>query len=462
MADFPISRRTVLKGLGVSMALPLLDAMLPKFALGQQAAAQVFPRRMAVSYFPHGVVTREWNITGTGTNFVFSKTLQPLAPFRDDINILSGLTCDKARPHGDGTGDHARAQASFLTGKQARKSTTDIRVGISMDQLCAQRVGDRTRFPSLEIGGEGGRQSGGCDPGDACAYTSNLSWRGESTPAPKETNPRTVFDRLFAGMNPADAAVNRQRRERYNQSILDFVLEDARSLNSHVGINDQRRIDEFMTSVRDIETRIAAFERPLGATPTMERPPDMRVQQGFGPAGGMGGEGGVDYRQHLTLLGDMLATAFQCDITRVATLVHSNEISNRSYRFLGVPEGHHDVSHHMFDREKMRKCQLINLFHVEMFAHLIGRLKSIPEGNGTLLDNCMVLLGSGNGDGALHNHDELPIVLAGKGGGSVTTGRHIRYARNTPICNLYLEMLDRMGVVVDSFGDSTGRLRNLS
>jgi len=448
MADFPISRRTVLKGLGVSMALPLLDAMLPKMAIGQQAAAQLFPRRFAVVYFPHGVLTRDWTIVGTGTNYTFSKLLQPLAPFRDDIMILSGLTCDKARPHGDGTGDHARAQASFLTGKQARKSTSDINVGISADQMVAQRIGDRTRFPSLEIGCEGGRQSGGCDPGYSCAYTSNMSWRSATTPAPKETNPRAVFDRLFAGMNPNEATANRQRRERYNQSILDFVLEDARSLNNNVGLNDQRRV--------------AAFSQVQGGALSMERPDDMRVQQGFGPAGGMGGEGGIDYQMHIRTMADLMTVAFQTDVTRVCTFVLSNEISNRSYRFIGVPEGHHDISHHGFDREKMKKVAKINLFHVEQYAYLLGRMKSITEGNGTMLDNSMVLYGSGNGDGALHNHDELPIVLAGKAGGAVTPGRHLRYARNTPICNLYLEMMDRMDVQCDSFGDSTGRLRNLS
>src|SRR3954466_639070 len=224
MTNRSLSRRTLLKGLGVSMALPVLEAMAPGSALAQPPA-QAFPRRMAFCYVPNGVLTRDWNVTGAGTNFTLSRTLQPLAEFRRDILVLSGLTCDKARPHGDGTGDHARAQASFLTGRQARKSVTDIRVGISVDQLCAQRVGERTRFSSLEIGCEGGRQSGGCDPGYACAYTSNLSWRGESTPNPKETNPRSVFDRLFGSNNAGDARANQQRRQRYNQSILDFVLE---------------------------------------------------------------------------------------------------------------------------------------------------------------------------------------------------------------------------------------------
>jgi len=459
MRDLPISRRALLKGLGVSMALPFLEGMLPKLAYGQsQALAQAFPRRMGVIYFPMGVNTPEWTVNSIGRNFALSKIQQPLAPYRDDILVLSGLTCDKARPHGSGTGDHARAQASFLTGKIARKSTTDIFVGQSMDQLCADRIGNRTRFPSLEIGAEGGRQSGGCDPGYACAYASNVSWRGPSTPAPKETNPRAIFDRLFASSNPSEVVANRQRRERYNQSILDFVLDDARALNNQVGLRDQQRVDEYLNSVRDVERRITTFLQPLGnnVAAALERPDDIRVQAN-GPAAA-----NVDYRLHLRVLSDLLAVAFQTDMTRICTYVFSNEINNRAYRMIDVPDGHHDISHHQFDPARMRKYSKINVFHVEQFAYLVGRLKSIPEGNGTLLDNCMVLYGSGNGDGALHNHDELPIVLAGKGGGTISTGRHIRYARETPLCNLFLEMMDRMGVVVDSFGDSTGRLRNLA
>jgi hypothetical protein len=288
-----------------------------------------------------------------------------------------------------------------------------------------------------------------------------MSWRSATTPAPKETNPRAVFDRLFGSANAGEAVANRQRRERYNQSILDFVLDDARSLDRNVGVNDRRRMEEYLTSIRDLERRVAVVSQQMNNVPDMARPEDMRVQQGFGPAGGMGGDGGIDYTLHIRTMADVMTVAFQTDVTRVITFVLSNEISNRSYRFIGVPEGHHDISHHGFDPAKMKKVAKINLYHVEQFAYLLGRMKAVQEGNGTLLDNSMVLYGSGNGDGALHNHDELPVVLAGKSGGAITTGRHLRYARNTPICNLYLEMMDRMGVVCDSFGDSTGRLRNL-
>jgi hypothetical protein len=448
MTAHALSRRTVLKGLGVSMALPVLDAMFPGLAFGRQAAARAFPRRMAFCYVPNGVLYSQWNPIGAGRNYVLSKTLEAMAPFRDDILVLSGLTCDKARPNGDGTGDHARAQAAFLTGKQPRKSTTEIRAGISVDQLCAQRIGDRTRLPSLEIGCEGARQAGGCDPGYACAYTSNLSWRGESTPAPKEINPRAVFDRLFASADARETDNSRRRREQYNQSILDFVLEDARSLNNQLGLNDRRRLDEYISSIREVERRIGTFAPTQAQTAAPAKPPPDSAPS--------------DYRLHLRLMADLVTVAFQIDATRICTFVFSNEITNRSYRFIDVPEGHHDISHHTFDPVKMEKVAKIDRFHIEQFAYLLGRMKAIPEGNGTLLDNCMVLYGSGNGEGARHNHDDLPILMAGKGGGTVTPGRHIRYPQNTPVCNLFLEMLDRMDVQVDSFGDSTGRLRNLT
>jgi len=432
------------------MALPLLDAMLPKMAFGQQAAARVFPRRMAFCYIPNGVLYSQWAPTGTGRNFVFSKTLELLTPLREDVTILTGLTCDKARPNGDGPGDHARAQAAFLTGRQALKTNgNNFRCGVSIDQVCAQRVGERTRFGSLEIGCEPSRPAGGCDPGYACAYTANLSWRGESTPAPKETDPRAVFDRLFANNQPTEVGGNRHRREQYNQSILDFVLEDARTLNNQLGVSDQRRMDEYMSSIRDVERRVGAFSpvQPQGQAPATLPRPAATPQ---------------DYRLHLRLMADLLTVAFQTDLTRISTFVFSNEISNRSFRFIDVPEGHHDISHHTFSPEKMENVAKIDRFHMEQFVYLLNRLKAVPEGAGTLLDNCMILYGSGCGEGARHNHDELPIVLAGKGGGTLTTGRHVRYPRNTPICNLYLEMLDRMGVEVESFGDSTGRLRNLA
>jgi hypothetical protein len=445
---FPISRRTLLQGLGVSVALPFLEAMTPASSFARSSARRGFPKRMAFCYVPNGVNVSEWFPLHDGRAFKLPHTLQPLLPFRDDLLVLSGLTCDKARPNGDGPGDHARAMGAFLTCSQPRKTDgADIRAGVSVDQLCAQRLGQQTRFPSLEIGCEPGRQAGGCDSGYSCAYSSNLSWRSETTPQPKETNPRAVFDRLFGAANANEADQNRLRRERYNQSILDFVMEDAQTLMTRVGVHDQRRIDEYLTSLREVERRVTSIPTAnFGGVPVLERPSSN-------PA---------DYRIHLRVMADLIVLAFQADLTRISTFVFANEGSNRNYRLINVADGHHDLSHHQGNRDKLQKIRDINRFHMEQFAYMIDKMKRVPEGTGTLLDNCMVLYGCGNGDGNRHNHDELPIVLLGKAGGQLTTGRHVRYARNTPIANLYIEMLDRMGVRVDTFGDSTGRLANLT
>jgi hypothetical protein len=440
-----VTRRTVLKGLGVAVALPALEAMTPALALAA-GAQRASPRRLAFVYVPNGVHGPDWLPRTLGAGFDFPATLQPLQPFRDQVNVLSGLTLDKARPNGDGPGDHARAMAAFLTGTQPVKTSgANIRVGISVDQVAAQRVGRTTRFPSLEIGCEGGRSAGNCDSGYSCAYSSNLSWRSATTPNPKEVNPRLVFERLFAGTDRHEAASSQARRERYNLSILDFVMEDAQRLQGRLGANDNRRLDEYLTSIREIETRLARSSREAGQTTAMARPAGI-------PS---------DYGAHIRLMTDLLVLAFQGDVTRVATFVYANEGSNRNYRLINVPDGHHDLSHHQGNREKQAKISRINRFHMTQFAHLLGRLQAIREGEGTLLDNCMIVYGSGNGDGNRHNHDELPILLAGRGGGTITGGRHLRYPRETPLTNLYLSLLDRMGASVSSLGDSTGRLQNL-
>jgi hypothetical protein len=442
----PISRRTLLKGLGVSIALPWLEAMAPAVMATPAGAARP-PRRMAFIYVPNGVNMEAWRPTAEGRAFELPYTLEPLAPFRDELLVLSGLTCDKARPNGDGPGDHARAMAAFLTGCQARKTNgANIRAGISVDQVYAQRNGNATRFPSLEIGAEGGRQAGNCDSGYSCAYSSNLSWRGESTPNPKEVSPRAVFDRLFGSRLRVDSDQNRARRDAYNQSIIDFIAEDAATLMNRLGSSDQRRLDEYLSSIREIERRIIAVPETVEAI-GMQRPTGLPR----------------DYREHLRLLADLLVLAFQTDLTRVATFVFANEGSNRNYRLIDIGDGHHDLSHHGRNPDKLDKLRRINRLHVEQFAYMLGKMKAVREADGsTLLENSMILYGSGNGDGNRHNHDDLPILLAGKGGGSLSSGRHIEYERNTPLTNLFLEMLDRMGTPVSSLGDSTGRLDGLS
>ncbi|MGE3807306.1 MAG: DUF1552 domain-containing protein, partial [Gemmataceae bacterium] len=305
-------------------------------------------------------------------------------------------------------------------------------------------VGKATRFASLELGCDKGLNSGNCDSGYSCAYSANLSWRGEATPMAKEVNPRQVFDRLFASGKKDEADEARAKRERYNQSILDLVNEDARRLRDRLGASDQRKMDEYLNAVREIELRIAKGETPDGPK-GVQRPTGVPK----------------DYQEHIRLLQDLLVLAFQGDLTRIGTMVYANEGSNRSYKSIGVADGHHDLSHHGNKKDKQDKIQQINRFHMDQFALFLKKLKSTPEGDGNLLDNSMILYGSGNSDGNRHNHDDLPILLVGKAGGSLKPNRHIVYPRNTPLCNLYLEMLDRMDVHIDQFGDSTGRLEGL-
>jgi hypothetical protein len=446
-----ISRRTVLKGLGTAVALPFLEAMLPPLALSAPAGKRA-PLRMAFLYVPNGMHMPEWTPWIEGAGFELPATLKPLEPFREHLMVLSGLTADKARANGDGPGDHARAMAAFLTGRQPRKTDgANIRAGISVDQVAANHTGKVTRFPSLELGLEGGRQAGNCDSGYSCAYSSNLSWRSETTPMGKETNPRQVFERLFSNQLAEEAGESRARREEYRKSILDFVAEDARRLKNQLGANDQRKLDEYLGAIRELEVRI---------TRAGEFHDEVNVEGAKPP------EVARDYyrshfQEHAQAMADLLALAFQGDLTRVATFVLANDGSNRAYREIGVNDGHHNISHHQGNKEKQAKIQKINQYHVTQLANLLGKLKAVQEGDGTLLDNVMLVYGAGIGDGNRHNHDNLPILLVGKGGGTLRPGRHVRYPRETPLTNLYVSMLERMDVKVKSLGDSKGSLTAL-
>ncbi len=442
-----LSRRTILKGLGAAIALPYLDAMLPLSATA--ASPKSYPKRMAFLYVPNGIHMQDWKPEVTGTAFELTPTLKGLAPFKSHLNVLTGLTCDKARANGDGPGDHARSQAAFLTGRQARKTAgSDIRAGISIDQVAAQATGTRTRFPSLEIGCEGGKNAGSCDSGYSCAYSANLSWRGESTPNAKEINPRHVFERLFLGRDPKENAAIREKHEKYRKSILDFVQEDANSLKRQLGASDIRKLDEYLSAVREIETRIDRYNQPV----------DPKLAKGIAEPAGMP----RDYKEHLRILGDLMALAFQGDLTRIGTFVFANEGSNRSYALIGISEGHHDLSHHGNDKKKQEKIARINTFHIEQLAYFLGKLKNTKEGDGNLLDNMMLVYGGGIGDGNRHNHDDLPVLLIGKGGGQIKSGQHVKYPRETPLTNLYLSMLDIFGAPhLTRFGDSTGRLNSI-
>ena len=438
-----LSRRTLLRGLGVALPLPWLEAMGP---LAARAAASPSrsgpPNRMAFLYAPNGQHMPDWTPRGEGRDFELSPIMEPLARLKPKLTVLSGLAADKARPHGDGGGDHARAMAAFLTGAHPKKTDgTSIRNGTSVDQIAAAMVGGETRLPSLEIGADKGAMAGDCDSGYSCVYSSTMSWRSPTQPVPKEVNPKVVFDRLFGDGDPAAAA-----RAARRSSILDFVREDTHGLERRLAAGDRRKLDEYFTAVRDIEQRI---ER-AAALPPVEPP-------GMAPPAGIPG----DYGEHIRLLCDLLVLAFQADVTRVATFVLANEGSNKPYPFIGVPEGHHDLSHHGGNPEKQAKIRTINLFHARNVAHLLERLDAIPEEDGTLLDHSTIVYGSGIHDGNKHNHDDLPILLAGGGCGTVTTGRHLRFPSETPVSNLWLSLLDRMDASVEHLGDSTGRLAGL-
>ena len=443
-----IPRRTVLKGLGAVMALPWLEAMglQTGWAAGNTPTKNAAPNRMAILYVPNGVNMDGWRVGAEGAlPSKLPAILAPLNNVRSDFSILTGLTADKARAHGDGGGDHARAMSAFLTGAQPRKTDgANIRAGVSADQMAAARIGDRTRLASLEIGTEASKLAGGCDSGYSCIYQSNISWRSATQPMPKEVNPKLIFERLFG----SGSDLERQRRDSARKSVLDAVREDYRDLNGRLGAEDQRKLDEYFTAVREMELRIAKS----GQDGRSKLPVGALTPRGIPES----------YAEHLKLLADLMVLAFQTDTTRVATFVLANEGSNRSYPFIGVRDGHHSISHHGHDPVKLSKIQDINVFHSTQLAYLLERLKSVKEGDGNLLDHSMIVYGSGNGDGDRHNHDDLPILLAGKGCGTIKQGRHVVYQKETPLNNLWVSMLNRMDIRDVQLGDSTGELKKLS
>ncbi len=433
----PVSRRAVLRGMGAAVALPWLDAMAPAFG----ASRAERPRRLAFLYIPNGKNMADWTPKAEGSDFELPMILKPLQPLKQDLLVLTGLTADKARPNGDGAGDHARALGAWLTGAQPRKTDgTDIRAGVSADQAAAALVGDKTRLGSLEIGCESGAMAGNCDSGYSCVYSSTMSWRSATQPLPKDVSPKSVFDRLFAGGSSEDRVRARAQRK----SILDAVREDTKDLNGKIGRQDRQKLDEYLSSIRDIEERM---DRAAKLPPV--QPPGGAARPAGMPA---------TMEEQIRLMGDLMVLAFQADVTRICTFVILNEGSNKPYPFIGVPEGHHDLSHHGNDSAKKAKIAKINEFHTTQLAYILGRLKAIPEGDGTLLDQCMVAYGSGNSDGNRHNHDDLPILVAGKGGGTIKTGRHLRFPKDTPLNNLWLALLQRMDAKMDRLGDSTGVL----
>ncbi len=433
-----LHRRTFLRGASALIALPYLDAMLPAIA----ESAPKLPIRSAFIYSPNGKKMDEWTPSSAGARFKFPHLLEPLSRYKEYIQILSGLTLDGARAHGDGAGDHARSAGAFLT--TAHPVKTDVFVGVSIDQVIAKKLGHSTNFPSLEVGCERGRRSGNCDSGYNCAYTTNIAWRSATTPVPKETQPRALFERLFGDPKSALDAAAQSDRQAKRKSILDQALDDVKRLKGKLGSGDRNKLDEYLESVRELEKRLSRKNKTQGA---------VKVPQGL-----YGGGDVTGYQARVRHMYDLMTLAFQTDQTRVMTYMLGNAGSNRSYPFLGVAQGHHQTSHHGNKKENLDNLRKINRFQVEEFTRFIGRLKEIPDGTGSLLDHAMIVYGSGISDGNAHNHNNLPILLAGRGGGKLKKGRHLIVKNRTPLANLYLAMLHKLGLKDRSFGDSTGIL----
>ena len=439
-----LPRRTFLRGAGVSLALPLLDSMIPALsAFARTEAGSV--HRLAFMYVPNGVVVDQWTPRGEGAGFELSPTLTPLAPFRQSLTVLSGLGHRQAESNGDGNGDHSRAAATWLSGVRAKRTEgADVRAGMTVDQLAATEFGRETRLPSLELALEANYLVGNCDVGYSCVYMNTIAWRTPTTPLPMENNPRMVFQRLFGDGGSARDRVAQIRRDR---SILDSVTEAADRLTITLGPGDRTRMSEYLDAVRDIEQRLQKAEQQADLTlPLPERP--IAVPESF--------------EEHIKLMFDLQVLAFQADITRVISFLIGRELSSRTYPQIGVPDPHHGISHHENNPEKLAKLQRIDTYHVQMLAYFLEKLAATADGDGSLLDHVMLLYGGGISDGNLHNHARLPLLLAGGGGGQLRGGRHLKYPDDTPMANLLLTLLGMAGVRTENFGDSTGRLQQLT
>jgi hypothetical protein len=444
-----LPRRTFLRGMGVAVGLPFMEAMLPAMPSKQASTAAAKPPvRLMFLYVPNGIDMENWNPSYSGALQELPRILKPLEPFRDDVLMVSNLTHNWARVLLDGPGDHGRCSANYLTGAHVQKTDKSIHVDgtMSMDQLIANRIGSATRLPSLELGMEDPRQSGNCDSGYSCAYTNNLAWKSPTQPMPPLLDPRLVFERLFgasADLTPAE----REQQRRIRTSILDYVRESANTLARDLGLTDRRKLDEYLTAIRSIEVQIekAANDK----TPV----PEGMAKPAGTPA---------DFAEHFQLLTDMVTVAFQADLTRMVTFLVTREGTSRPYREIGISDGHHPLTHQGGKRDQLARVTEINEYHLKNFASWVGRLSAIKEGPGRLLDNLMLVYGAGLSDGNRHLHDDLPTVIVGRGGGSLKTGRRMVFRRETPFSNLHLSLIDRMGVNdVESFGDSSGRLSGL-
>ncbi len=461
--SFSFSRRRFLRGLGVCMSLPAFESLRSTGLLAGEAAsagvtagipagnlaatATGAPLRTAFIFFPNGAIPSAWWPKEEGASFDLSRTLQPLEPSRNSIQVLGGMDHRTAEPGPDGAGDHARGGGTFLTGVRLKKSATDVRAGTSIDQVLARELGHLTRFPSLEMTCDSGRSAGACDSGYACAYQFNISWSSPTTPLTPEANPRLLFERLFGSGKPGERAQSLELRQKEQRSVLDFVLEDARHMQARLDSRDRSKLEQYFTGVREIEERIQKAER-FGAAS------DPGIET---PAGVPG-----DHAQYIQLMFDMLILAFQTDSTRVASLLLAHDGSNRSFADIGISEGHHDLSHHMEKPEMVQKVSEIDRWYVQQLARFLQKLEATKDVDGnSLLHNSMIVYGGGNADANRHTHTNLPILLAGGGGGTLKPGRFVKHGAK-PATNLFLSLADRMGLKgLDRFGDSTGRLENI-
>jgi hypothetical protein len=440
-----ISRRTVLRGIGTTIALPLLDAMVPALTAQSNTAAKAV-RRLGVVYHPNGIIYDKWLPKGVGADFELSSILAPLETFKDKLLVVTGLSSDQAEALGDGGGDHSRASGTYLTGTHVRKSDSVVGNAVSMDQIAAKALERETQLSSLQLTADDNSLVGSCDVGYSCAYSATLSWLTPTLPLMAENNPRVVFERLFGSSESTDPR-ERALRLRQEQSILDALTGRIKELQRRLGPSDTNKVNDYLTAVRDVERRIQkAVEQSATEVPDVERP--VGVPDGFDP--------------HVKLLYDLQLLAYQSDLTRVITFMYGREQTARPYPQIGIPEPHHQLSHHQDDPVKMEKCALIQTYHVKLFADYVEKLRATPDGDGTLLDNTILLFGGGISHSDRHTHGPLPTLIVGGGAGTIKGGRHLVYPERTPLTNLQLTLLHKMGVPVEKIGDSTGRFTELS
>src|SRR5215469_10199762 len=438
-----LSRRTFLRGVGTAVALPFLDAMVPAFATAE-ATAPV--KRFGVVYHPNGVIYDKWLPAGIGSSFELSPTLKGLEKFKDKLVVVTGLFSDQAEANGDGGGDHSRACGSYLTGVHVKKSDSNVENSVSMDQIVAKSFESDTQLSSLQMTADENSLLGSCDLGYSCAYSSTLSWLTPTLPLMAENNPRVLFQRMFGSSDSTDPRV-REARLKQDHSLLDSVNQRVSELQRQLGAADNRKMNDYLASLRDVERRIQKAEEQ-----SSKQLPDVAQPAGIPEK----------FEDHVRLLYDLQLLAYQSDLTRVITFMYGREQTGRPYPQIGVPEPHHPLTHHQSQPEKMEKCAKIQRYHIKLFTDYLEKLRKTPDGDGSLLDHVILLFGSGISNSDRHTHGPLPTFLVGGGAGTLKGGRHLLYPEHTPLMNLHLTLLNKLGVPAEKLGDSNGQFKELS